>query len=144
MPLQFPPRVGDIVECDWSRGFVEPEMVKKRLAVIISPRLPHRDRLCHVVPLSTTPPPAGIRYQCSVTLRDDPPMPYQGRVKWAKADMINTVSYDRCNLPSFPRYPRTNRRKYYQERLDHAELNKIKHALFDALGLASLDWVLKP
>ncbi|MDY6930077.1 MAG: type II toxin-antitoxin system PemK/MazF family toxin [Pseudomonadota bacterium] len=55
MPLQIHPEQGTIVICDF-KGFVPPEMVKRRPAVVISPRLRRRQRLCTIIPLSTTPP----------------------------------------------------------------------------------------
>ncbi|WP_200291341.1 type II toxin-antitoxin system PemK/MazF family toxin [Rhodospirillum rubrum] len=75
MSLKFPPTPGTIVICDDNTGFKAPEMVKERLAVVVSPRLPYRDGLCTVVPLSTSPPRAGIRYQCKVALPFDAPPP---------------------------------------------------------------------
>ena len=53
MPLRFHPRVGSILICDYSTGFVAPEMVKRRRVVVIS-RLRQRADLYTVVPLSTT------------------------------------------------------------------------------------------
>jgi uncharacterized protein YifN (PemK superfamily) len=47
MGIKYPVGIGTILLCDYSRGgFQPPEMVKKRPAVVISPRLPHRDGLC--------------------------------------------------------------------------------------------------
>lgn len=66
MSLRFPPKLGTIVICDYSTGFCPPEMVKHRLAIVVSPRLPHRDGLCTVVPLSATPSKSGIRYQTTI------------------------------------------------------------------------------
>jgi mRNA interferase MazF len=47
--------MGQILICDFSSGFVEPEMVKVRPVVVISPK-PRKSihSLCTVVPLSTT------------------------------------------------------------------------------------------
>ena len=81
MPIRFPPVPGQVLLCDYDTGFRPPEMVKKRLAVVVSPRLPYRDGLCTVVPLSTTPARSGIRYQCKVLLPVDPPEPFAGTLK---------------------------------------------------------------
>jgi len=55
MAIKYHPEIGTIVICDF-KGFVKPEMIKRRPAVIISPRIRYRDKLCPIVPLSTTPP----------------------------------------------------------------------------------------
>jgi mRNA interferase MazF len=50
MSLPYHPKQGTIVICDF-KGFVSPEMVKRRPAVIVSPRLRKREGLCTIVPL---------------------------------------------------------------------------------------------
>jgi mRNA interferase MazF len=136
--IKFPPKLGLIVICDYATGFREPEMVKERLALVISPRLPHRDGLCTVVPLSLTPARAGIRYQCKIELPTEAPPPYEGKFKWAKADMLATVSYDRLGLPYTGRDRATGRRKYLQIIVSDDELKKVRRAVLFALGLDSL------
>lgn len=138
MALQFPPKPGLVVICDYDTGFREPEMVKRRLAVVMSPRLPHRDRLCTVVPLSASAPRSGIRYQCKVELPVDPPPPFEGRIKWAKADMLATVSYNRLQLPYNGRDQETSRRKYRIINLKPADMRHIRIAMMHALGLDHL------
>lgn len=49
MAIRFPVSPGTILLCDYATGFRAPEMVKRRPAVVISPHLRHRDRLCSVV-----------------------------------------------------------------------------------------------
>ncbi len=49
-------KTGEIVICNYNTGFVVPEMVKSRPAVVISKSSTHWRGLCTVVPLSTTPP----------------------------------------------------------------------------------------
>ncbi|WP_198669160.1 type II toxin-antitoxin system PemK/MazF family toxin [Elioraea thermophila] len=56
MPILYPVAAGTILLCDDDTGFRPPEMVKRRPVVVVSPRLPHRDGLATVVPLSTTAP----------------------------------------------------------------------------------------
>ena len=60
-------------------------MVKRRPAVVISPRLPYREGLCTVVPLSTTPPPHAVPYVVQLELKPHPPKPFDPgglRVAW--------------------------------------------------------------
>jgi mRNA interferase MazF len=137
MSLMFPPQLGLVVICDYSTGFREPEMVKERLAVVVSKRLPHRDGLCTVVPLSTTPSRHGIRYQCKVDLPFEAPAPYAGSVKWAKADMLATLCYNRMSLP-YEGKDHTGKRKYLKMILNPVELAKIRVAMLHALDLETL------
>lgn len=102
---------------------------------VISPRLPHRDGLCTVVPLSTTPPRSGIRYQCRIILPYSAPEPYEGQFKFAKADMLATVSYRRLTMPYTGRDPNTRNRKYLKIVLAPDELTKVRRCILFALGL---------
>ncbi|SOB94598.1 type II toxin-antitoxin system PemK/MazF family toxin [Rhodobacter maris] len=138
MSLKFPPKPGLIVICDYSTGFREPEMVKERLAVVVSPRLPYRDGLCTVVPLSTTPARSGIRYQCRIELPTAAPEPYEGKIKWAKCDMLATLAYTRMKLPYTGRDKVTGKRKYLQIVLSADELSRVRTSMLHALGLESL------
>lgn len=136
--LRYPPKPGTLVICDYSTGFREPEMVKKRLAVVVSPRLPHRDWLCTVVPLSTTPPAHRVAYQCKITLSTSPPKPFEGVDKWAKADMLFTAAYGpggRLDLPHTERDKATGRRQYLTIVLDDEMLERVRTAVLSGLGI---------
>jgi mRNA interferase MazF len=57
MPITFIPDAGDVLMCDFSTGFVPPEMVKTRRVIVLSPR--NRARIPGtyiVVPISKTAP----------------------------------------------------------------------------------------
>lgn len=138
MALKFHPKVGSVVICDYQTGFKKPEMVKERLAVIISPRLPNRSELCTVVPLSSSPPNGAIRYQCRIELPIEAPKPYEGKFKWAKADMLATVGLKRLTLPYTARDTASGQRKYLDIILDDEEMAKIHFAVLHALGLEHL------
>jgi len=51
MALKYHPDPGDILICNFAVGFKEPEMVKSRPCVVLSPRLRRRSGLCTVVSL---------------------------------------------------------------------------------------------
>jgi len=138
MEMRYAPLAGQILICNYDTGFREPEMVKERLVVVVSPRLPHRDGLCTVVPLSTTPPRSGIRYQCKVALPYSAPPPYEGQFKFAKADMLATVAYRRLTMPYTGRDPRSGKRKYLKMVLVPDELAKVRRSVLFALGLDPL------
>jgi uncharacterized protein YifN (PemK superfamily) len=63
MGIKYPAGIGTILLCDDARGgFRPPEMVKRRPAIVISPRLPHRNGLCTVVPVSSDRPDHEVDY----------------------------------------------------------------------------------
>lgn len=138
MPIQYPVAPGTILLCDYGRGFRVPEMVKRRPAVVISPRLPHRDHLCSVVPLSTTPPQHEVLYQCRIVLERDLPEPFAGSAFWVKADMVATVAFARLDLFRGPRDRTTGRRKYIQPKLSREDLLRVRCCALHALGLGAL------
>lgn len=92
--IHFHPRKGSVLICDF-RGHEIPEITKKRPVVVITPRLPHRDNLAMIIPLSTTPPKYDVDYV--VKLRgyygNDPERPQQ----YAKCDLISSVSFKRLD-----------------------------------------------
>ena len=98
MAIKIHPEQGTIVVCDFE-GFVSPEMIKRRPAIVISPRFRSRDRLCTVVPLSTTPPNPISPYHFKLHVIPVLPAPYNAGFHWVKADMVYTVSFQRLNLP---------------------------------------------
>jgi mRNA interferase MazF len=70
MGIQFAVAPGIILLCDYSRGgFQAPEMVKRRPAIVISPRLRHRDGLCTVVPVSSIESDAENMWCASSSIR---------------------------------------------------------------------------
>ena len=99
MPLKnFHPKTGQILICDFDRGFIPPEMVKRRPIVVISRTETHSRRLCTVVPLSTTAPKVLAPWHIALE-RDPLHRTKTANAVWAKCDMIYTVSFDRLELP---------------------------------------------
>lgn len=92
------PVPGTIVRVDLNDGFRPPEMVKRRPCVVISPRIPGRDRLCTIVPLSTTAPKPALGHHLKITLDPPLPAPFDKPVMWAKADIVLTVAFHRLRL----------------------------------------------
>jgi uncharacterized protein YifN (PemK superfamily) len=136
MAIQFHPEQGTIVICDFT-GFVAPEMVKRRPAVIVSPRLRRREGLCTIVPLSTTPPEPVALYHFKLHVAPPLPAPYNSNYHWVKADMLYTVSFNRLNLP-FLGKDSSGKRKYDVRIIDPADLIKIQECMMHALGLTRL------
>lgn len=135
MGIKFPVGVGTILLCDYDRGgFQPPEMVKKRPAIVISPRLPHRDSLCTVVPISSEQPKHDVDYVVRLEFAPPLPDPFSYRVTWAKCDMLATVSFSRLDLFHTER-DQYGRRKYLHPKLSEAQLEHIKYGVLCALGL---------
>lgn len=90
--------MGTIILVNFDKGFVPPEMVKKRLAVVISPAIKERGKLVTVVPLSTSEPVTVMPYHFKFSIPFEVPAYWSSQECWVKGDMINAVSFDRCDL----------------------------------------------
>lgn len=130
MGLNFQPRAGQVLVCDFS-GFKEPEMVKPRPVVVVSPKLPYRSNIVAVVPVSTTEPRHNLPFCCRLSKNyhpeeaDDVPC-------WAKADMIMNLGVYR--LSGF----KVGRRQWEFPQVSPEDLAAIRHAVLCGLGLDRL------
>jgi uncharacterized protein YifN (PemK superfamily) len=91
--LQFHPRKGDILICDFA-GNIVPEIVKKRPVVVIRNHLPFRSGLVTVVPLSSSAPEHDVPYSFQLSknyLSNDKTAMY------AKCDLVCSVSLSRLD-----------------------------------------------
>ncbi len=96
MPINFLPKRGQILMCDYTKGFIEPEMQKVRHCIVISPE--RRTGLCLVVPLSTVPPqtPQAFHYKLP---RGIYPCLECGTDVWVKGDMLTHACFARLDRP---------------------------------------------
>lgn len=129
--LPFHPSPGDILICDYSTGFKPPEMVKRRLCIVISPKLKRRDNLASVVPLSETAPEPPEAWHHKVELVSQS---WGDGPRWAACDMIATVCYSRLSRPHF-RHPVTNTRLFERLFLSADDLAAVRSKVAVALGL---------
>jgi mRNA interferase MazF len=136
MAIHQHPEQGTIVVCDFS-DFRSPEMTKRRPAIVLSPRLRRRERLCTIVPLSTTPPKEIAPYHYRLHMDVPLPSPYSASAHWVKADMLYTVSFDRLFLP-FSGKDTRGIRQYDVRVIDRADLLKIQSCVLHGIGLAPL------
>lgn len=135
MAIQFAVGPGTILLCDYSLGgFRAPEMVKRRPAIVISPRLPFRDGLCSIVPLSSSPPTHLVDYVVHIALPKPLPDPFDQQVCWAKCDMIATVAFERLDLFRTKR-DQSGKRKYLHPVLGAEDLDRVRQGVLAALGL---------
>lgn len=136
MALNYHPDPGTVLICDFG-GFKSPEMVKRRPVIVLSPRLRHRDKLCTIVPLSTTPPRTVCAYHFQLELDPPLPDPYTEPKMWAKADMLYTVSFDRLSMP-FDGKDASGRRVQVKRVIGEAELKALTACVLNGLGLQAL------
>ncbi len=136
MSIQIHPEQGTILICDF-KGFIDPEMVKRRPVVVMSPRLRQRGRLCAIVPLSTTPPSQIMPYHYKLHVDPVLPSPYDAKFHWVKADMLYTVSFERLYLPHNGK-DAGGKRIYDVRVIDKSDLIKIQHCILHGLGLTML------
>ncbi|MDG4574895.1 MAG: type II toxin-antitoxin system PemK/MazF family toxin [Defluviicoccus sp.] len=133
MPLTFHPDPGTILVCNFNTGFIPPEMVKRRLVVVVSPRLRQRDNLCTIVPLSTTAPVSVQAYHCQVRIQPILPRPWHAEWVWIKADMLSTVSFQRLDLIRGDK-DFQGKRRYMKPTLSGKDLHQIRDCVSVALG----------
>lgn len=134
--LRYPVAPRTILLCDFSKGgFRPPEMVKLRPAVVLVGRLPRRDNLHTVVPLSGTPSDPRVLYHCRLEFPEPLPDPFQQTVWWVKADMLATVGFERLDLFRTGR-DQSGKRKYLTNlKVSEVQFEQIRGAVRHALGL---------
>ncbi|MEK7991871.1 MAG: type II toxin-antitoxin system PemK/MazF family toxin [Thiotrichaceae bacterium] len=135
MSLNLCPKQGTIVICDF-KGFIIPEMVKRRPAIVIS-KIKSRAKLCTIVPCSTTPPNPVESYHYKLVVAPPLPKPYNKDYHWVKADMIYNVSWDRLQLP-FSGKDDAGKRIYDLRIISDEDLVEIQKCVLHSLGLSHL------
>ena len=139
MPLKYAVSPRTILLCDYSMGgFRAPEMVKRRPAVVLVGRLPRRDYLHTVVPLSGTPSDERDKYHCKIEFDEPLPEPYAQRIWWMKADMIATVGFKRLELFRTARDQEGKRKYLTGLKVNEAQFHQIQIAVLHAIGMDKL------
>ncbi|MEJ1471927.1 MAG: type II toxin-antitoxin system PemK/MazF family toxin [Candidatus Sedimenticola sp. (ex Thyasira tokunagai)] len=140
MPLTYHPKPGTILMCDFSEGFKEPEMVKNRPVIVISPKLKRRGNLATVVCISTSKPPTMEPYHCEIPRVMLPNTGFfQGKPSWVKGDMVYTVGFHRLNLVKLKtKCPRTGKRLYDTRLLGPEKMKEVYSCVLCAMNLNHL------
>lgn len=133
MAIQYAPKIGSILICDYRNGFIVPEMVKRRPVIVVACT---SRWLCIVIPLSTSIPEIVEDHHHKICLERSLPRPFN-RTKevWAKCDMISTVSYNRLELFKGKKDTITGNRKYFIPKISNKDLKAIRMSTLHALGL---------
>lgn len=130
MPLQYFPRAGQVLVCDF-KGFKPPEMVKCRPVIIISPKLPFRSQIATVVPISTTEPIKEVPFVVRLS-KNYHPNEKDEKPCWAKCDMVMNISTSR--LDGF----KVGRRKFASPHCNEEDFNAVRIGVIHALGINDL------
>ena len=142
MAIRGHPGQGCIVICDYSEGFVEPEMVKRRPAIVLCPGIRARSGLCTIVALSTTPPEQKMPYHCEVKLPFNLPPPFNSETAWIKGDMVNAVGFHRLDLVRLGK-DQNGKRRYLLEPVGSDILLRARQCVLHGIGLSTLTKGLK-
>ncbi|MBJ7553138.1 type II toxin-antitoxin system PemK/MazF family toxin [Marinomonas spartinae] len=141
MAIQFHPKVGQILLCDFSVGFKEPEMVKnKRPVLVVASDIAGRVGLVTVLALSTKVPDPIKPYHYKIPRSS---MPQLGRFQendtWLKGDMIYTVGFHRLDLIMLgKRDPTSGKRVYFQNKLGRDQMKEVYKCMLHGLNLGKL------
>jgi mRNA interferase MazF len=130
MSINFHPRAGQLLMCDLT-GFREPEMVKVRPVIVISPRLPHRSNIVTVVPVSLSAPTHDLPFVYKLS-RNYHPGEKEDLDCWAKCDMLMNISRER--LDGF----KVGRRQWKIPEVSISDLNGIRCGVLHGLGMGHL------
>lgn len=138
MPIEYHPAKGTILNADFSQGFKAPEMIKRRMCVVVSPPISRRVGLCTVVPLSTTTPDPVMPYHYYLEIPFQLPSQYKSQTCWVKADMICAVGFHRLSLMRLGK-DALGRRNYQTSTLSNIHLKSIEQCILASLGLGEFD-----
>jgi mRNA interferase MazF len=130
MAIQFFPRAGQILVCDFS-GFQEPEMCKVRPIIVVSPRLPHRSEIVTVVPISTTAPKHDLPFVVKLS-KNYHPEEADDFPCWAKCDMVMNIG--RFRLNGF----KIGRRRWETPQATGDDLEAVRQGVIHGLGMGAL------
>lgn len=133
MSITAHPQSGTILRVDLSEGFRAPEMVKRRPAIVLSHKIPGRNLLCTIVPLSTSPPNPVFPHHMQITLDPPLPSPYKSPSMWVKGDIVLTVAFHRLRLL---RHGTQDGQRLYDVRvLDDETMARVRDCVRAGLGL---------
>ncbi|WP_322516411.1 type II toxin-antitoxin system PemK/MazF family toxin [Rhodopseudomonas palustris] len=137
MAIREHPIPGTILVCNFDGTFREPEMVKPRCVVVLSPKIAARPGLCTVVCLSTTTPHPVMPYHCQIDIRPRLPGTWRSDGVWVKGDMIYAMGFHRLDLIRTGK-TREGKRTYRFDVLAPDQMKMIKSCVLKGLGMSPL------
>jgi mRNA interferase MazF len=137
MTILYHPAKGTILTCKFDRTFKEPEMVKRRPVIVISPQIKSRRGLCTIVCCSTSRPEPVMPYHHEMTLLSPLPRPWTSPSFWIKGDMVYSVSYERLDLIGLGK-DEFGKRQYHMTPISDDQLKQVYACVLHRLGLSAL------
>lgn len=140
MAIIFHPKPGQILLCDFSPGFKEPEMVKdKRPVIVLTGSIKGRGNLVTIAPLSTVEPTSLQLYHYKIPKQSMPMLRiFQDSDSWLKGDMIYTVGFHRLNLIQLGKKGPAGKRLYFTNQLGREQMKQIYQCILHGLNLSKL------
>lgn len=134
MPIQYQPKRGQILLCDFSKGFKEPEMVKDGRPVVV---LSAKGNLVTVVACSTVEPVPVANYHYLIPKKSTPKIAkFMNKDTWVKGDMVYTVGFHRLELVCVGN--KNGKREYFRDRLGNEQMNIITKCVLNGIGMGFL------
>ncbi|HGS7149104.1 TPA: type II toxin-antitoxin system PemK/MazF family toxin [Klebsiella variicola subsp. variicola] len=139
MPISYHPKPGQLMLCDFSQGFKEPEMIKSsRPVIILSGNIVGRANLVTVVACSTVEPDVIRNYHYKLPARSMPKTKhFMGRDTWVKGDMVYTVAFHRLDAVCIGRGD-GGKRIYYNDKLGREQMSEIYRCVLHGMGMSFL------
>jgi mRNA interferase MazF len=137
MPINDHPAPGTILVCNFNGTFKEPEMVKPRCVIVLSPRIRARAKLCTVVCLSSTAPDHVQQYHCQIDIRPELPPSWESNGIWVKGDMVYSIGFHRLDLIRTGK-DRAGKRIYRMDTISEAQMKQVKSCVLRGLGMSTL------
>lgn len=134
MTINEHPTPGTILICDFNQGFREPEMIKRRPVIVISPKIGIRAKLCTVVALSSSAPRPEMSYHCKLEIDPPLPSPWDRGDNWVKGDMINAVGFHRLDLVRLGKN-KAGKRQYRFNTITPEQMKAVRACVLRGLGL---------
>jgi len=128
--LSWQPRPGQILVCHFGLGFREPEMVKTRPVMVISPKVTPWTKLCIVLPISSRAPDPILGHHYRLPDGLLPGTKYEEA--WVKGDTIIAVGCHRLDRI------KTGFREYVAPCAPAAVLTEARRCILHATGMHSL------
>lgn len=140
MAISIHPKIGQILLCDFSKGFKEPEMVKSgRPVIVVSPPNKNRPRLVTVAALSTVRPDPVMPFNMQLPAASLPQLGQFRNETWLKGDMVYAVGFHRLDLIKLgKRNPETGKRVYFTDRLGRENMKAVYTCVLHGLNLGTL------
>ena len=133
LPLNYNPKKGTLLFCDFSKGFEAPEMTKNRPVVVIG--VNEKQKLVTIVPLSTAAPESVQPYHFLFPRQSMPKTKaFQGRDSWLKGNMVYTVGWKRLAPIKLGSNEQGNR-IYFRQKFGPENMQKIYVCVINGMGI---------